>query len=67
MINVFSFVSSVYFVVIVGLPMGLNLVSPNLGALAMIPNYVIILAGFSAAIVEEIDVLRIRSHYVSLI
>ena len=66
-INVFSFVSSVYFVVIVGLPMGLNLVSPNLGALAMIPNYVIILAGFSATIVEEIDVLRIRSHYVSLI
>lgn len=66
-INSFSFVSSVYFVLIVGLPMGLNLISPNFGALAMIPNYVIILAGFSAAIVEEIDVLQIRSHYASLL
>lgn len=66
-VNVFSFVSSIYFVVLVGLPMGLTLISTTLATLAMIPNYVIILAGFGSSIADQIAVLLIRDQYQNLL
>ena len=67
MINVFSFVSSIYFVLFTGLPMGLTLLDAKLSSLVMLPNYVIILAGFGAAIAEQIEVLQIRAQYRGLL
>ncbi|WP_201331637.1 hypothetical protein, partial [Lactobacillus nasalidis] len=67
LINVYSFVSSIYFVLFVGLPMGLTLISSRLSSLVMLPNYVIILAGFGAGIAEQIEVLQIRSQYQGLL
>lgn len=67
LINVFSFVSSVYFVLFTGLPMCLTLLDPKLSSLVMLPNYVIILAGFGAAIAEQIEVLQIKGQYRGLL
>ncbi|CCK84460.1 Preprotein translocase SecY family protein [Lactobacillus equicursoris 66c] len=66
-VNVFSFVSSIYFVILVGLPMGLTLISTTLSTLAMIPNYVIILAGFGSSIADQMAVLLIQDQYQNLL
>lgn len=66
-VNYFSFVCSIFFIALIGLPSGLNAISPRLANLSLLPTYVIIISGFISGILEELDTLEIRGHYKNLL